>query len=902
MNFVLRPGATNDIHLLGGKAAALASLVVAGLPVPGWLVVPPSAFNESVAPHTRLALDAACHAGDAEAAAQALAGLRPSSTLCTALCEALAGLCPNGEHVAVRSSSIEEDGSQHSFAGQLESVLDVPPARVAEAVVDVWRSGFSARILVYRRERGLDPLPSPPAVLVQRMVAAEVSGVAFSADPLSGRRSVAVISAVYGLGTLLVSGEADADTYRVDRGGAIVERSVAAKPTAHRPASGQDAGVRGVPVSEDLASRPALTDEQVRAVAALARQAQRHFGCPQDIEWAIEGDTLYLLQSRPITSLAAMGDPDGALAVWDNSNIAESYAGVTTPLTFSFARHAYEEVYRQLCRVLGVSEAVIASHDDTFRSMIGLVRGRVYYSLLNWYRLLALAPGFASNRRFMEQMMGVKEGLPQELVDELARASWRDRLHDRVRLVRTAVDLVRGYRGLPRSIRRFYTYVDAALAPSDVPLEEMRPDELVAYYRSLERDLLRRWDAPLVNDLYAMMFYGVLRTLVLRWCGGAGASLQNDLLSGEGGIVSAEPAGRVRKMAALAAVDPVLVSSLCESPLDSIQSVMRGSNAFATEYAAYLNRFADRCLEELKLESPTLRDDPLPLLRTVGHLARRLRSVPGALDVSDAEQRLRANAEQRVAAVLRGHPVRRALFGWVLTHARARVRDRENLRFERTRVFGRVRRIFVELGRRFAAIAVLDDPRDIFYLDVEEALGYVVGTATTTDLRGLVVVRKAEFARYRVEEPPDERFSTRGVVYHGNAFVTEHLPPAETEGDRRMGIGCCPGVVGGRVRLIVDPKSAEVCDGEILVAERTDPGWIMLFPAAAGVLVERGSLLSHSAIVAREMGIPTIVSIPGLMSWLREGDEVEMDGATGTVVKRACSEASPTLAREVAHG
>ncbi len=238
----------------------------------------------------------------------------------------------------------------------------------------------------------------------------------------------------------------------------------------------------------------------------------------------------------------------------------------------------------------------------------------------------------------------------------------------------------------------------------------------------------------------------------------------------------------------------------------------------------------------------------------------------------------------RVAAALARHPLRRAIFRWVLVGARGRVRDRENLRFERTRVFGRVRLIFVELGRRFHALDLLAEPRDIFYLEVEEAVGYVEGTATTTDLKALVTLRQTEFARYRALEPPADRFETRGIVYHGNAFQGA-LSAQDAGGDRRQGIGCCPGVVRGRVRVVRDPKGARLEAGEILVAERTDPGWIMLFPSAAGVLVERGSLLSHSAIVARELGIPTVVSLAGVTRWLADGDWVELDGSAGTVAR-----------------
>ncbi len=897
MFFVVRAGQSTQIEDLGGKASVLDALERAGLPVPPWICLTPAAFDVSLTEAQRSTLISEGIWGGA-VGDDALADLRPRGEAREALEQALGELCPGGEPVAVRSSAIDEDGGQHAFAGQLESVLFVAPAEVAERVAEVWRSAFGERVLTYRRELGLPPVPSAPAVLIQRMVDADVSGVAFSADPVVGRRGLAVVSALYGLGTALVSGECDADTFHVARDGSIVERVIVEKRIAHRRAP-NGSGVLPVPVGAELARRPALTDEQVRAVAELARRCEDHQGRPQDIEWAIQGGHLYLLQARPITTLARLGDPDGAYALWDNSNIAESYAGVTTPLTFSFARHAYEEVYRQLCRILGVPEATIEQHSETFRHMIGLVRGRVYYNLLNWYRLLALAPGFASNRRFMEQMMGVKEGLPESIAAELGRASWGRRLGDRLRLVVTVLRLAVSLQGLSRRSERFYQRIERALATGG-DLRRMRPDELVAHYRALEGRLLSHWDAPLINDLFAMMFYGTLRTLTSAWCGSGAGSLQNDLLSGTAaggpasgksgrqrrkriGMISAEPAARVRAMAQLAAQDATLVDALTGGSLVDIRRAMVRAPQFDEAYQAYLALFADRCMEELKLESPTLRDDPMPLLRAVGQLAQRFQAGSVAASAG-GDARLRWEAEARARSALAGHPLRRAVFGWVLANARERVRDRENLRFERTRVFGRVRLIFVELGRRFFALDLLDDPRDVFYLEVEEALGFVTGTATCTDLKGLVAVRKAEFARFRAMEQPGERFETHGIVYHGNPFRGE-APVDGPMGDRRQGVGCCPGVVRGPVRIVADPRSASVQPGDILVAERTDPGWIMLFPSAAGVLVERGSVLSHSAIVARELGIPTVIALRGVTRWLREGDWVEVDGGTGAVTR-----------------
>jgi pyruvate,water dikinase len=864
-------------QLFGGKAGALANLQTANLEIPPWFVVAPEAFYASLSPDQRGALE---RSEDPQDVWRIIDDIGPATEVLRALERALSTLCPNGERVAVRSSASDEDGAQHSFAGQLDSFLFVAPQEVAKKVAAVWRSGFGERVLAYRREAGLLLLPSPPAVLVQRMVDAEVSGVAFGADPVSGRRGISVVSAVYGLGTALVSGEGDADAYHVDRMGTIVRRAIADKDFAHRMCEGASEGVSGLPVAAEHRDKPALTDDQVRQVADLVRRTGEHFGRPQDIEWAIEAGRLYLLQSRPITSLAAVADPEGALGIWDNSNIVESYGGVTTPLTFTFARYAYEGVYRELCRILGFSATKLSAHENDFRHMLGLFRGRVYYNLLSWYKLLAALPGFGANRPFMEQMMGVKEGLPESVVADLAPTTWRGRLLDRLDLGVSVFKLLLNFVTLPRKVKKFYRRLDEALGDLPLPLSSMRSDELVGHYRALERKLLSSWDAPLVNDFFAMIFYGVLRRLSESWCDDPDGTLQNDLLSGEGGMVSAEPAQRVREMAALAVERAGFPELLSEGSLSEILAEMEEAPAFKESYQTYLAKFGDRCLEELKLESPTLHDDPLLLLRSVGRLARHHRVAKPASTGVDTE--LRRVAEARVAQTVT-NPVRRLVFDWVLRQARARIRDRENLRFERTRVFGRVRRVFLELGRRLYALDVLDDPRDVFYLELQEVLGFVEGTSSSTRLADLAALRKAEFDGYRADDPPADRFETRGVVYRGNDFRAASEEPQLLEGDTLKGIGCCPGVVRGRARVVTDPRNAVLEVGDILVAERTDPGWIMLFPSAAGLLVERGSLLSHSAIVAREMGIPAIVSLQGVTRWLRDGDWLEFDGSSGVV-------------------
>lgn len=846
MKFIFHPGESSVGVPLGGKARGLAALRDADVNIPEWLAVLPNAF-------TRVA----------DASTGAVWTLLPTAEL--ALQKALHQLNRPGQLWAVRSSAAEEDGAVHSFAGQLESFLQVPTETVTQQVLAVVRSAASDRVRRYREQHQLAGDAPVPAVIVQRMLQPEAAGVAFGIDPVSGDTQQAVISGVRGLGDRLVDGECNADTWHVGIDGRLTQRSL----------SGPEA---------------VLADPQIMAVAQLVRRISRILGQPQDIEWAFAAGRLHLLQARPITTPTARGPR----RIWDNSNIIESYSGVTTPLTFSFAQRAYEGVYRQFCQILAVPHRKIRAHDETFRQMIGLVHGRVYYQLLNWYRVLALLPGFTLNRRFMEQMMGVKEELPAEILAELGTTGFADRLRDAVDLSFSVAALVGNHFLLPRKIRQFQARFDAALAPPGKALTEMSAEELVAYFEELERRLLTRWDAPLLNDFFAMIFFGVLRKLSGKWLGDADGTLSNDLLCDEGGIISAEPARRIAELARLAAPHPELVATLCTAGPAELNAHLEHVPEFASAYQAYLDKFGERCLEELKLETLTLHDDPQLLLRAIGQFARSSSNRSDRTDTrgGDAAGTPRELAEARWRQALQNQPTRRTLFGWVLCHTRDRVRHRENLRFERTRLFGRVRRLLVELGRRWHTAGHLEDPRDVFYLHLEELLTFPAARSTPAESAGLrrqITARKIEFASYRAGPAPPRRFTTYGDIPQSTTWSSTPAADEPAPGETRRGIGCCPGIVCGRIRKVSDPRSAVLQPGEILVAERTDPGWILIFPSAAGLLIERGSLLSHSAIVARELGLPAIVAIDGLMAWLNDGDVVEFDGRTGLVSRHGRS-------------
>lgn len=867
-------GSVPPLEAVGGKARNLALLREAGADVPPWIAIGTAVFERLVG-----------DAEDAETARTNVARMELPADFRAEVLRAVDAAGLRDARLAVRSSAVGEDGAAASFAGQFETVLGVRADGDArglwDAIRHVWASAFSPHAAAYRARQG--GVPARMAVIIQQMVDARAAGVAFSADPVRADGDTAVVSAVFGLGEGLVSGELDADAYRVSSAGAVTA-DVATKDRALRLRP--DGGSEWVAVGADDRLRPVLSEEEARRIAAAARGLAAHFGAPQDVEWALADDAaggprrLFILQTRPITTRVqsaptAPKATGGERRLWDNSNIVESYSGVTTPLTFSFARSVYEQVYLQFCRLLGVSEALLVEHRHVFANMLGLVGGRVYYNLLNWYRVLALLPGYTVNREFMERMMGVREKLENPPAVPTVAGKWEDT----ARTVRMVSKLISAQRGLKREVPAFHARVDAALAPlAGVDLSAKSADELAAIYRDLEEKLLRHWRAPLVNDFFAMIFFGVLVRLVEKWMPGAPPTLANDLLVGEGGIISTEPAKRVLELSARVSADPALTTLFETEPDDARLWTRIGQApehaAFYGQLRAYLDRFGDRCANELKLETRTHGDDPSFLVRLIRTYARA-----GAVRPQDGahEARVRADAEATARSRLRG--LRRRVFFGVLRQARTRIRDRENLRFERTRVFGAVRRIFLGIGARLAESGRLDAPRDVLYLRVDEIFAHLDGTGVTADLRALTALRKAEFAAYEHAPAPPDRFETHGPPTE----FTAALAPAAAPSAELRGTGASPGLVRAPVRVVRDPNDAGELTGHILVAERTDPGWTLLFPAVEGILVQRGSLLSHSAIVARELALPCVVGIAGLLDTLQDREMVEMDGTAGTI-------------------
>jgi rifampicin phosphotransferase len=796
------------------------------------------------------------------------------------------GAVGRGETISVRSSASDEDSAAHSFAGQLASFLYV--AGLEEAGLCLrrcWASGFSARGLHYRRERGLPMSGIAVAVVFQRMIDPDTSGVMFTCDPATGAASRYVVSAVYGVGEGLVSGALDADTYDLDAGtGDLREQHVVKKTEAMR--AGAAGACRRQPVPEALQERSCLSEKELRTLWELGRRVAEHWRAPQDLEWAMAGGQAYLLQTRPVTTLDR--STEGYPNLWDNSNIVESYGGLTSPLSFSFALRNYKNVYVQFCEILGVPPRVVRDMESTLGNMLGCIRGRVYYNLYNWYKLVGVLPGFRHNRKFMETMMGVRQTLSGEIAERVRpHPSW-DTWRGALRRIRVGVAFFYYHLRIQPMVDAFLRFFNRSyLAFRDRDYGCMASDEIFASYLEMEREMLGRWKAPIINDFLCMVHFGILRTLVERWLPALGDDIQNDLIAGDGALESAEPTRVLLRLARRAAGEPALRSLLLEIPAADLMEALHHAPEharFRAEIAGYIDRFGFRCMNEMKLEETDLYGDPGFLFVVLKNYLRAP-SIPDP-DAQEAREReRRRGAEERVRGALGWWRCR--IFFWSLHHARKAVRNRENTRFARTRAYGVTRTMFHAMGADLAARGILRSPGDIFFLTLEEVSGLHQGTLPATDLAGLAALRRRDYARFEEGEEPPPRFQTRGPVYWRNPLAAEEdgaaRPAQAPAGADLAGMPCCPGVVEGVVKVVQSPHDDLSLRGEILVAPRTDPGWVPLYPSVSGLLVEKGSLLSHSAIVAREMGLPAIVGIEGLIRTLHTGMRVRMDGKSGTI-------------------
>jgi len=882
---------------VGGKAWGLARLHEAGATVPGWWVVPARACQaayEAGGLVARLEADLAGLAGldpttgpDRRRLDDASRGMQEAVCALSPTADLAASLAALGDGPwAVRSSMVGEDSAEHSFAGQLDSFLFQSTADVPGAVARCWASAFSSHALIYRLKAGLEGLPAV-AVVVQHMLSGTVSGVAFTAHPVTGHRDHCLVSGAWGQGEGVVSGICDTDEYVWDHAGAELSARIADKDLQ---VVSDPTGAPGTVESEVPSARRkerCLPPDRLAELGGELVRLAGFFGVPMDIEWTVDGGTLFILQARPITSLPPAPDTGAPVIVYDNSNIQESYCGVTTPLTFSFAQGAYASVYRQTMRALGLSEATIASHHAMLENLLGLVAGRVYYNINNWYRGLLLLPSFGTNKADMERMMGLEE--PVDFVtDEVLGVT--ERLRRLPGVLRTLWRLLRSFRRLRVEVPAWLGRFETNYAGIDRDgLVDAPMSRLMTTLEQLDRDLLEDWHTPIINDFYVMMSVGRLNRRLSQGGVEEPDDLINRLLAGEEDIESTQPVRQLMEIATAIRQDgPARELLAVTPPGDAVRALSAYNEALRSRFQRYLERYGDRCMGELKLETITLRDDTTFIGHVLASYVARDDLVPEHL--SAREQAMRRDAERTMADTLGFLRLRGAIKA--LHAARAAVKNRESMRLARTRMFGLYRAAYQAIGERLCVAGKLAEPRDIFYLSAEEVRAYYDGRSVAADLGPLATTRRQEFAAYEAVEVPN-RVTGRAPIYQNMPAPEIDVSEADKSARILHGIGCYPGVVEAQCKVIRSPQDELNLDGRLLTAVRTDPGWAPLFPTCSGILIERGSTLSHSAVVARELGIPAVVGVKNLLAIVSDGETVRLDGERGTATRLSVTDEAP---------
>jgi len=877
-----------DTSLVGLKALRLAQMARNGLPVPSGFVVTTSAYR---------AFLKTSGLSDPTSAALRSAPVPPEVTgAVQAACQALApGDAPIS--LAVRSSATAEDSPGASFAGQYETVLNVPvgedTAPLLEAVRACWASLWDERARAYAAQHGLEPGRVEMAVVVQKQVPAEAAGVLFTLNPLTGREEEMLIEAVWGLGEPLVAGEVTPDRYVVNPyDWQIVHRQPVERRTMRVVAKG--GGTQDVPVPPDRASRPVLDDTHLLELAELGYHVQALYGYPQDVEWALADGRFFLLQARPMTSFQF--DPD--LGQWTSANHREVLPGFASPLSISLSLEIeYGRALAAMFRDLKMGEAPP-----------GTVWGRPFFGRPYWNvgvvkQFAALIPGFK------ERTFDATVGIDPTYEGDGLTTPWTPRTVLRALPVLFALN--KRYETCWREAAAFAEHFREVEEPriAQVDPASLSDAELAGWVRRMA-DLHQRANhvaitvsllAAQAQDEFAPVLDSVNRGLPpdeaipfgdlitgLAFTPGveqADSPARAEQADSQSHIVgTARPTLELWALAQRAAQAPEVTAAVMNGPADEIPRRLQATpagRAFWEEVEAFIRRYRYMGRVDEDLAQPRWDEDPSLVLTTLQAYVRATGDDEGFQDpvrqLAVQRERARVAEARAMEALSRGWrrlwPFPRRSFRHQLERVRRYVWWREEMRVVASMAFYHCRRFFIELGRRWAAQGWLREPEEIFLVRWHEIEAALDGRIGPEEVRRAIDRYLRLRTAYRNFEPPN-------VIGRG-----AHFAPPRVEGKVRLrGTPCSSGRATGRARVVCSLEEAQaVQEGEILVAPYTNPGWTPLFNLVAGLVIEAGGLLSHGAVVAREYGIPAVIGVEGATRLLRTGQRIAVDGGTGTV-------------------
>jgi len=820
---------------VGGKAWNLARLARWGYPVPRGVVVAIGVYDAVIADPLVAALvaeagaiapgevaftDANTLLGRLRAAIEAAPLPDPVEA---ALEQALSVAGIAGRPVAVRSSATGEDGNVYAFAGIHESFLNVEGVdAILASVKRCFASLWTPQALAYRRRFAIDDAEVRCGVVICEMITVKngseplAAGVAFTADPRDGRRDHIVIETVAGLGDKLVSGQKTPERATV----AVMLASL-----------GPPQGRFGV-----------LPSAIVSELAMLAWRIHWDFGDgerPQDIEWAFDGDQIFIVQTRPITALPrrtfpAILDQDD---VWTNANFKE-VSGALTPTTLSCGYSLMVERFLDLSRLSGYREPQGAR-------FLRCVEGRLYFnaSFLQyaWYDAWGMTPSE------LNEMLG---GFQGEI--RIPPGNPRLGLVGLRRLVAGARLLFIIWRLMKKQPAENRKLRERGRAFLQRDLSLLSDAELIQFWIDFS-GTSGEWRVPFSEaNAVGGSWLGAARELAMKYLPADRVTpLLGGLMSGQGGVISADHGYQLQEIVAR-----------CGTSGPEFDAALK----------TWLETYGHRGFDELEMANPRWGETP----DVVVQLARDIGS--GTKRDPAAAQRIREEAIKELDRLPR---IPRRILHWLAVKAAQGFGLREDTKSAGVMIVTMTRRIFLETGRRMALRGAIDQPEDVFMLYRPDIMAFLMGQWQGAGGREKVRDHTALRAAQLACTPPDVIIEAA----NGVSASAKPLPAAAVPGERILkGLAASPGQARGAARKLDHPGQAALLrEGGILVARTTDPGWTPLFLLAQAVVVEIGGYLSHGAIVAREFGIPSVINIPGGFDSITQGAEISVDGDAGEV-------------------
>ncbi len=866
----------DNLSISGSKAFNLAHLARLGIATPGGVLVPDPVFQQHLASAGVLPDISKLIAGlpdwplpDIEALAVNIRERINNTALPTKLSAALLQASKTkwqGQLLVVRSSAVGEDTVQTSFAGQLESHLRIDSTDAIEtALKATWSSPFSLRVLLYARHNKLTSIHM--GAIVQPQVSASLSGVLFTRDPTGRHPHCMMLEYGDGLGDRLVNGEITPSRLRIDRGNLSFTQELLV--------TGTDA--------PDAATISKLTD-----IANIGLRLEDSYGAAQDIEWCID-DTgrVVIVQTRPATSNPATTHQQ----YWSNANIAENFPEPVSPFLFSIVQPGYSAYFRNLGRGFGLSRKRIEAMSSALDNIVGLQGGRLYYNLSNIHSLLQIMPAGDRLVEFFNLFVGA-EKTPSQAPVKLGVLS------QAAEAARIALSVIWQYLFIHQRIRRFERRTDKfAALTHPTKLVSKSAQALVGDISAFLEIRLHQWNDAALADTAAMVCYGALKAKLTSWLNvDDHSALHNDLLKGLPGLASAIPVTKLWALSRHIEKDPALKALFIESNAQEIlrQIAQPAYAEFNAAFSRYLDQWGFRSSAELMLTTPTPVEDPRPLLELLRAYLRSTTASPEARTAEQMRSRLAKTAETSASITplnwWRAVPLlsEAARFRILLASTQGSIRLRERARMKQALLYTRLRHIALQLGDRMVEQGLLPAREDIFMLSVGEAQMLVAsGNQSVSDLLTKIESRRDAVRQFSKMQSPDRLALRPGESWRPDAGENSKVVTSSSQ--TLHGTGACGGSVSGDATVVLDVANADRVEaGQILVTRQTDPGWATVFFLVHGLVIERGGMLSHGAIIAREYGIPAVVGVEDATRLIRDGDQLRVDGDYGLVEFDPC--------------